>query len=309
MKMIKKCFILVFLLTSFIIILLSETNRSTIQDQWEKSPHANSMNTKDERERMNKTGCAHCHTAQGYWEVILGRKKSTAPYKNATGITCEACHFSEQGDSGQSPLRAGDVQKACTGCHDIMVQNNPEGFSSCPQGSLVKGAGGAEFEGRTYPSSSHANLRKNCAGCHMAKSPQQEKFSLVGEHTFRVISKGEKPEIFNKNGCLECHDQMSLEFLRKSQAKTQKLLKTLARLLPQKLNLNSEKPEENPKFPQDPSMNKMEAMAAYNYYQILKDGTIGVHNPNYINTLLEDSIAVLKTQLTAKKKKEASMAQ
>ena len=50
--------------------------------QWAISAHAGSMDTPEEKERMNKTGCAHCHTAQGYWEVILAGKDSTAPYKN-----------------------------------------------------------------------------------------------------------------------------------------------------------------------------------------------------------------------------------
>jgi hypothetical protein len=48
------------------------------------------MNEPEERERMNKTGCAHCHTAQGYWEVIIGGEESTAPYDSTDGITCDA---------------------------------------------------------------------------------------------------------------------------------------------------------------------------------------------------------------------------
>ena len=66
----------------------AQESRDLIQKQWAGSMHAGSMDTPEERERMNQPGCAHCHTAQGYRREILGGEPSAAPYENASGITC-----------------------------------------------------------------------------------------------------------------------------------------------------------------------------------------------------------------------------
>ena len=176
-------------------------DKNKIQEQWKISPHAESMNTPEERKRMNKTSCAHCHTAQGYWEVILEGKKSTAPYKNAEGITCIACHVqSDELMSGR--LRAENVKDVCSGCHDILVENKADELSWCPQGSIVLGKGGAEFLGRTYPTGEHSKLDKKCVTCHMAKSFDEALNQEIGGHTVRVITKGKSPRIFNNTGCV-----------------------------------------------------------------------------------------------------------
>ncbi|MCP5108286.1 MAG: tetratricopeptide repeat protein [bacterium] len=275
---------------------LSFPGQSKQHEQWRHSLHAQSMSDPEERIRMNKTGCAHCHTAQGYWEVILEGKKSTAPYKDATGITCVACHpAGKDGKPNGAAFRSGSVKTACTGCHDILVQNDTQDFSSCPQGSFLKGKGGAEFKGKTYKTGAHSQIEKNCAGCHMARPPKGKAADEPGGHTFRVITKGETPRRFNPNGCTPCHDAISYGFITKSQAKYKKLMQTLQKLLPQRPNGTFKVPDQSPRLPKDPSLSKIEAMASYNYYQVLKDGTYGVHNPVYIKRLLEDSIQSLRS--------------
>lgn len=244
---------------------------------------------------MNKTGCAHCHTAQGYWEVILNGKTSTAPYKNVTGITCIACH--KAGPDGHpigKELRSGSIQSACTGCHNILVQNDAEDFSHCPQGDMLEGTGGDEFKGYEYSTGAHSEIPRNCVGCHMAPAPGTESALKLGGHTFRVISKGETPRRFNPNGCSDCHDDITFSWVKKKQAETRKLMETLRLLLPQKPKSKHPR-SESPRFPKDPSLNSIEAKAAYNYYTILLDGTYGVHNPVYIRQLLESSIDALNT--------------
>ena len=273
---------------------LDKERGNLIYQQWETSAHAQSMSTPEERERMNKTGCAHCHTAQGYWEVILAGKKSTAPYEDPTGITCQACHVYDNGSGEIRGLKAGNVKNACTGCHNILVQNDTKGFSSCPQGSIVKGAGGEEFEQKIYPSGKHSRIIRNCAGCHMALLPARDLINKVGGHTFRVLTKGKSPRILNNRGCLKCHRNMNLTVIEKFQKKIKILLDTLSSYLPQREIVEDKMVSKKPRFPRDPSLNKIEAMAAFNYYQVEKDGTFGVHNPPYIKKLLKDSIEALK---------------
>jgi len=265
-----------------------KVTNSMIQKQWENSLHAGSLDTPEEKERMNQPGCAHCHTAQGYWREILAGKKSQAPYENASGITCEACHDVEKMSGSDLSLRAGSPEKACTGCHDILVQNDDTGFSSCLQGTMLRGEGGAEFEGTAYRTATHSQVGNNCVGCHMAESPAGEKQFLLGGHVFRVITKGQEPRLFNDTGCMECHVTITLGGIDKSQAEVKGLMQELKDRLPKQ-------PDGEPKFPEDLSLSKIQAKAAFNYHYILKDGTWGIHNPIYIRQLLQSSLEALGT--------------
>lgn len=292
----KLFIIFVIVFAVFFQVRADESRDAIVKQQWDHSAHAGSMNTPEERTRMNKTGCAHCHTAQGYWEVVLEGRPSTAPYKNPDALTCIACHFVDKAGTVEgSKLRAGNVQSACR-CHDILVQNDLEDFSHCPQGSLIKGKGGAEFAGETYPAGGHAEIEKNCAGCHMAEPPKGDNTAALGGHSFRVITKGETPRRFNPTGCTGCHENMSYDFVKKSQAEIKILLEQLRDLLPQKPKGTEKRPEERPRFPEDPKLSKTQAMAAFNYYTIWKDGTYGVHNPLYIKKLLLDSMEKLRAK-------------
>lgn len=258
-----------------------------IEAQWKKSPHAGSMDTPEETKRMNKKGCAHCHTAQGYWREVLEGKPSAAPYPDVKGLTCTACHDKKY------KLRAGKTENACTGCHDVMVQNDTVDFSSCPQGSFVQGRGGVAINNEAFTETGpHADIPGGCAGCHLAKAPKE--ISLrVGGHTFRVMTKNEKDPVMNTTACVNCHET-NINMVRNRQAHVKKLLKKLGNLLPQR-DAKKEKiqPLETPKFPKDPSLTKTQAKASFNYYQVLKDGTWGVHNPVYTKKLLNASIAAL----------------
>lgn len=270
-----------------------------INSQWLASPHAQSMNTAAKQKQVNQKGCAHCHTAEGYEREILGKLPSNAPYRNATGLTCTACHFSNKNKPAGGKLKAGNRQNACNGCHDSLVQNNEKEFSSCPQGSFLLGKAGLEIEGEPLPSlSPHLDEEKNCTGCHMAKAPPNIS-SRVGGHTFRVTSKDEN-EVINPNGCTNCHE-INLTMLRNRQAYIKKLMKTLATLLPKRSGSPAKiKRGEEPKFPGDPSLSKTEANASFNYYQVLKDGSWGAHNPKYTKKLLQTSINSLTKEQNQK---------
>jgi len=270
------------------------SNIQIIREQWGRSPHAMSMDTEEERIRMNTPECAHCHTAQGYWEVILGRKDSSAPYEDPVGLSCITCHFPEKIAARDGALRVGRREEACTGCHDILVQNDAGGFSSCLQGAMLRGAGGDHFTGTAYKSGTHGEISGGCVGCHMAPTPEGEYMYYLGGHSVRVISKGKVGRHFNPAGCRGCHEEISLESIEKSQQKVRKLMGELKSLLPEFKDPDSG--ETIPRFPKDPTLTAIQSKASYNYYFILKDGTWGVHNPIYIPQLLKSSIAALKKE-------------
>ncbi len=265
----------------------AEPQIELIRAQWSHSLHSGSMDSPEERERMNQPGCAHCHTAQGYWHEILEGNESEAPYAEVTGLTCYACHAEKDPLAGSASLRAGAPDMVCVGCHDILVQNDGQGFSSCLQGAMLRGEGGEEFEGQVYGSSKHSQIIHNCVGCHMAPAIDPATAMRLGGHTFRVITKGEIPRLFNPGPCRDCHEDLTLEDVTQSQAEIKDLMQELKSLLPYQAN-------GEPRFPKDSSLSPTQSKAAYNYHFILKDGTWGVHNPVYIRKLLTDSIQALK---------------
>lgn len=266
--------------------------RPSLRDQWAHSPHARSMDTEDERERMNTPGCARCHTAQGFHHETLDGLPSAAPYPEAEGITCRACHLDGEG-RGVGPLRVEDPAETCRGCHDELVTNRPNDLSWCSQWGIFEGAGGIETPGRGYPSATHSELGAGCVSCHMAGAGDGADPLAVGSHTFRVRTKGVEPEIFNLGPCLECHAGMTVEDVNASQLEVRGLLQEVASLLPRKAVAGAPHQQE-PRFPADESLTPTQARAAYNYWLVAKDGSFGVHNPAYTRALLQGTLVELR---------------
>jgi hypothetical protein len=248
------------------------------------------MDTPDERERMNRTGCARCHTAQGYQRVILAGEASAAPYAEAEGLTCGACHLNVEGPEAAGALRAGAARDACRGCHDELVTNQPNSLSWCSQWGIFEGTGGSEETRVTTPTSAHSSVENGCVACHMAPAATGLAPEAVGGHTFRVMTKDVTPGVFNPSGCVECHEGITSKVVRRSQEEVRALLASLAALLPQRPD--PEDPENTvPRFPADPSLTPLQRRASHNYWLVEKDGSLGVHNPGYTRALLEASIA------------------
>jgi hypothetical protein len=108
-----------------------------------------------------------------------------------------------------------------------------------------------------------------------------------------VKTKGDLHPDFNRGPCLSCHKLMTREILDESQGQVRAMLEALAALLPQRPD--PENPEgAAPRFPADPTLSEGQARAAYNYWLVQKDGSLGVHNPAYTRSLLEWTINELK---------------
>jgi len=265
----------------------------SIQQQWHASPHAGSMDTPAEQDRMNSPGCARCHTAQGFHQEILGGSESAAPYPDGDGLTCVACHMEGEAPNRVGALRADTPRDACRGCHDELVTSQPDDLSWCSQWGIFEGVGGAGGKDLEPVLSAHTQMEKGCVACHMAPTGDGLDPNLVGGHTFRVKTKGDLPPAFNSGPCLSCHKLMTADDLTTSQEQAQELLDGLAALLPQRPD--PENPQGTiPRFPADPSLNEVEARGSYNFWLVEKDGSRGVHNPGYTRALLERTIAEMK---------------
>jgi hypothetical protein len=270
-------------------------DRPTPSRQWQNSPHAGSMDSPAEADRMNRAACARCHTAQGYHREILEGLESSAPYADAVGLTCIACHAEGEAPGQVGPIRTGSARDACRGCHDELVTNQPNSLSWCSQWGIFEAAGGVEFPGEAAEAAAHTGIESGCTGCHMAPAGEGQDPNLVGGHTFRVKTKDPLPQAFNPAGCLDCHGDMTLERITRTQSEVLELLEALSSLLPQRPD--PERADHTvPRFPADPSLDEIQRKAAYNYWLVEKDGSLGIHNPVYTRVLLKRTIAALESR-------------
>ncbi|HLP17400.1 MAG TPA: FlgD immunoglobulin-like domain containing protein [Bacteroidota bacterium] len=245
-------------------------------------------------------------------------------------------------------LRVSTVGDACIGCHTTRISSR--GLHTSGQGPMLIGAdapsfslavieayrrnstlmannmgnwSGWELPGYTYENSSHSKIEERCVACHMAKSPsyianEAANFSKgdslmtkLGRHTFMVstvLSNGKT--YINPTGCEECHGEVTIEFVEKTQDKTKALLATLNAALPKRdSTVTASNPGGTPINPGDTitwqnssktpasakrALTVAERAAAYNYQFVTNDRSYGVHNFMYAKGLLESSIEQLK---------------
>jgi hypothetical protein len=183
---------------------------------------------------------------------------------------------------------------------------------------MLMGEDGMEAPGYDYPSSAHTDIEERCASCHMAHAPDYlhaafadsglaEAQQVVGGHTFRIVGEidsalaeaaGLEPGmVLNDEGCIECHGEVSLEFVELSQMKVHDLMDELKALLPV-YPIDGRRGGE-PVLPAADSMSAAEEMGAYNWTFVNNDGSYGVHNMAYTIALLKSSISeVMASQAT-----------
>jgi predicted CXXCH cytochrome family protein len=268
------------------------TTHHTKSFEWNASAHAVSTTEGASFQYQNRSGCAQCHTSQGFVTETVGGQASAAPYADVQPVGCVTCHDPHSG-TNPSQLRK-PVADACTSCHTL--RESSHGMHKSNQGDMLLGKSGMEFVGYKYSNSSHTNMPERCVTCHMAPSPTYDptyatKDTLddkLGGHTFRVawMNPADSTMMLNSVGCRDCHGEVSMTFVEQSQASIHTLLDSLSALLPQSNGA--------PKFRTDPSLTPVQSMAAFNYYFVLSDGSFGVHNHKYAEELLTSSIEQVK---------------
>jgi predicted CXXCH cytochrome family protein len=274
----------------------------TKNNEWEGTAHAIAVGEPGDIEHMNRTSCAICHTAEGYVYERIGGKTSTAPYANAHGVTCAACHDPHSNQFTHQTRKA--MADLCTDCH--MTRISSRGLHHSPQGPMVAGVlgmsytgtptsgydkwGGWQLPGYRYVNSSHSGLPENCVTCHMAESPADSLVGKLGGHTFKVAyAMDSTTTILNPKGCEECHGEVSMEFVEQSQNKVKVLLEQLRVMLPH----NTTGDTTQPLPPGNSALKPIQKAASYNYYFVMYDGSYGVHNHLYATGLLLSSIEQL----------------
>jgi hypothetical protein len=289
------------------------------QGEWANSVHASGSNV--DYTNRGGTDCTRCHDQQGFISFLATGTLPDEPFSTVSAIGCFTCHNPHE--TGTMALRTtaaftlldGDVfdhgkANLCVNCHhartvgtditdDQYVSSTHWGSHHGPQGDLINGSGGYEFPGMgyTFPNSPHVNqVTDACIGCHMGNVTTHEGYD-IGGHSWNMVSLTDE-EVTLSGVCsnASCHPTADgLDFLADEdydgngtiegyQTELDGLLEELGTLLTAQGVLSDGSPVKGTIADGDL------AGALFNYIIVEEDRSHGVHNFNYIRSLIEASI-------------------
>ena len=288
------------------------------KDQWVASKHATGHNF----ERSTKE-CAPCHTSQGYIEVIgTGSLTTAADIQDPVGQNCRTCHkIHTNYDSTDWALRKTDATKlqltgeivdfkkgnTCAQCHQartavmpdlaqetFAITNTRWGPHHSTAANILAASGAVEISGSVaYTNTGHLQaIPKGCVSCHMA----QAYGSQAGGHSMWMSYDYHGSQVDNVVACKTCHSGLT-----KFDSKDQIITKTYSKLTDLRNKLAAagilDTTQSNGSYASDilikGTYSTKLAAAAWNYLFIVADGSNGVHNPAYINAVLQNSIEAI----------------
>jgi hypothetical protein len=258
------------------------------------------------------TFCYKCHYTQGYIGAV---EQPYAPFqefsyypatpvsevpKDTPNITCSGCH--EPHGSG---LRTGAAETACDTCHYEKWQN-----------AILEGLAGDFGSAYHYPGEDYAQFlgtnnphrtTEKCVRCHMSTAldvTDENGVRKIGGHTFRMRDYGDDQvpdtadDILNIAVCEGCHSGVTDFDRNGEQSAIKEKLTTLSNMLKGANHgfLPANEPGKCARCHMggtDPFLNDtydIREHAYTNYKLILNDRSWGIHNPGYVNKLLQDSI-------------------
>lgn len=289
----------------------SETVETKI-GQWANSFHANSG-----LQFENGTTCAPCHTSQGFKEVLLTDSTGVvASPENPSNINCYTCHkihdtytagdWERRVTTERTSWLAGttfDFGKGnlCAQCHQPRTSyqvpdvTQPDAIYTVTSTRFAPHYGGQSstltgtayyLVGTGYNNSSHINIENTCVTCHMASAMGYD----AGGHTFKIYNEAEGE--INTAGCVPCHTaDEAIANVEELQANVTLLLEELGTLLEAAGIYN---PAGTGGYAVKGDYPNKVAGAYWNFISVKYDLSLGVHNPKFVEKVLENSIASLQ---------------
>ncbi len=266
-------------------------------------------------ERASDAACAVCHSHEGFVERIdAGTNTIPAGIKNPTPPNCRTCHMIHTNyDSTDLRLRTTapvtlllngatvDITPAsnlCIECHQprkpdpmpvlgdtamITIPSTHYDMHHGPQGAVLAGTGAFEFHGSqtiTDGPMAHGSTEGGCPVCHMAKAYGDQ----AGGHTWNMTYTLHGSVVDNTAGCQTCHAIITDFDYADVQATVQADLDSLEVLLKSRGILDSAGTVVTGTFSSD-------LTAAYlNWSMFTEDRSMGVHNPPYVMSVLQNTI-------------------
>jgi len=279
--------------------------------QWEMSKHAIGGTNFE-----NAPGCAPCHTSQGFKEALaLDSTACKAAIENPNNINCYTCHkIHDTYTDADWDLRKTDANtfwltgetvdlgkaNICIRCHQprtsyqIPDVTNPDGIYTVtstrfgphhgPQGTTLNGIA-YYLVGTGYNNSSHAAIENGCVTCHMASAMGYD----AGGHSFATYNEAEGE--INTAGCAPCHTaEEAIANTEELQANVITLMTELGTKL---VAAGIYNPNGGSGTAVKGDYTNKVAGAYWNFISIIEDKSGGVHNPKFVEKILENTIASL----------------
>lgn len=253
--------------------------------------------------------CSGCHTSEGF---ITRVQTGTIPsdVENPTAINCFTCHAPHT--NGDMSLRinapvpfangvAFDHNGAnlCTACHQArrnvdtyvtttsgrVTLSRRWGPHHSPQGDLLTGTNGYEYDGYTYDQTNHKTaLDDGCLDCHFKHTENLR----VGGHSFNMAYDEGGEELLNVAACADCHGEIDDFDLDGVQTDSDALAAQLRGQL-----VTAGLWDDGNDYPMAVTTSSDSAGAVWNYLMYIEDRSRGVHNKAYVQGLLQSAIDFL----------------
>jgi hypothetical protein len=251
--------------------------------------------TVTQKSNSSPVGCFACHSPHKNGDFSLRKSTSVTIFSNLAGVAdytfdygkgnlCAQCHHP------RSQSVKLDPSKSTLTTDSVVVPNNRWYSHYGVQTQMLLGKGGYEWangpvaiptpSGHTTSSQIKAD---GCTICHM--SPALGDFS--GGHSMILNSEEEGQ---NLAGCKTCHGSITKLDYNGRMTETMKNLDTLKVLLAQAGWIDTV--ANTPKAVTIKPSNR--AGAVWNFFLVEHDLSNGIHNPNYANALLRNSIAKMR---------------
>ncbi|MFH1936891.1 MAG: hypothetical protein ABIK52_04945, partial [Bacteroidota bacterium] len=266
--------------------------------QYDASQHATGAVT-----TRNQSGCAGCHTGQGFREIIItGNPDTEATIQNPVPIGCRTCHMihdtytaSDWALRTVAPITLrmngqtldlafdGGVSNLCAVCHQprartpwpavggtepMVITSGHWGPHYGTQSVILAGMGAFEgINGKiAFPNSPHRNIA-SCGTCHMADAYS----NLSGGHTWWMTDENGRE---NTAGCeaADCHPDIESFDYDGVQTEVEEKMHHLADLLETAGYID----DTWHIIPGTYAQNDL--CAIYNFFLVEYDRSLGVHN-------------------------------
>jgi hypothetical protein len=290
-------------------------------DEWTTSGHGSVLSRMTREEMVDEWGgssCNSCHISEGFIKKYdADHAALTFDAETANPVTCVTCHDPHSAANAMQLRTVADVTspyggedspsgyaitgfgkgQLCSQCHhsrrsrtqilsQIDTGSEHPGPHESPQADMVSGRGCWELPGTYERENPHVGtLEDMCVNCHMYTIPRDQTGGPVFGHSFAA----------DVNMCKQCHTSATDFDIHGIQTEIEAKLEELAALLPHDstgavmaewdtLNWTREQRE-----------------AGYVYLFVEADGSKGVHNPDYADSLLTNAIRYLSPSAVAEK--------
>lgn len=301
-----------------------------IMAQYDLSKHNKGIVYEEEAGRIN---CGGCHSGDGFAEsVTLGKDDPVT--KATSKINCQACHpihekFTTEDFAlrVQGPIKLRhtgaefDFKKGntCARCHQARTYAEVTADTYTPSKAsatatysrfgphygtpanvfAMKGLYEIQGSQPIEKNNPHANLANACVTCHMGSNPTNP---AVGGHSFLMTAAQMLKDStgFHITGCDGCHSNAKVKAATIQKDVAAKIAE-MRRLLIDKGMIDTSQAITaegyqplGEYFVGGKQYTKIQAQIVLNYMYIMKDRSLGVHNPGYVKAVLTNSLEELK---------------